>query len=337
LKPAGKSISRDLKRWLPGVLISLVALFVLSRLVRGQDLKAAFAALDPFTLVVVAGTTVLFTVLRAFASMILLNGKPTFRQAFLAINERYLLNNIFPLRAGEVGRAIFLGRATGLNPFHVLSTVVIERAFDLAIAAGLLLSTLPLALGMEWARGAAIIVLVLVIAGLTVLFLMARYHEIVGGWVTRLGSRSEALRKYVVPQVLALLQGFGALTRPQQFLFSLLLILGSWLFAILQYYLMLLPIVPSAPLWWGIFTDAVLALGIAIPSAPGSLGVFEGAIVAALAILGISSSAALAYAISLHFIQIVVTGVIGLYGLIREGQSLGDLCGELRVRKETNG
>jgi hypothetical protein len=64
-----------------------------------------------------------------------------------------------------------------VSPLHVLSTIVIERAFDLAMAAILLLTTLPLALGMAWARPVAIITLVVVISGLIALYLVARNNE----------------------------------------------------------------------------------------------------------------------------------------------------------------
>jgi len=106
------------------------------------------------------------------------------------------------------------------------------------------------------------------------------------------------------------------------------------LVAITQYFTIMLAIAPNAHYWWGIFTDAVLALGIAIPSAPAALGTFEAAIVGALTILGINETLGLGYAITLHFIQFVVTGVLGMIGLLRQGRSLGALFKDLRNRDE---
>jgi len=85
--------------------------------------------------------------------------------------------------------------------------------------------------------------------------------------------------------------------------------------------------------WWGVFTDAVLALGIAIPSAPAALGTFEAAMVGALTILGIDQTTGLAYAITLHFTQIVITGVLGFVGLMRQGRSISGLFRDLQNRK----
>jgi hypothetical protein len=268
---------------------------------------------------------------RAISWRILLEGKPSIRQAFFIICEGYLLNNLFPLRAGEIGRAVFMGRTIGISPFHVLSTIVIERAFDLALAAALLLSTLPLALGLEWARPVSIITLVLMLAALSLLFLMARYSNKVRELSVRFGGRWKLVKKYLLPQVDSLLEGLSALRTPRPFLTSVFWICISWVMWITVYYIMLLPIAPEAPFWWAMFADAVLALGVAIPAAPAALGVYEASMSAALTLLGIPFSTALAYAIVLHFIQFALTGILGLLGLAIERKSLASVGEDINL------
>lgn len=324
-----KSLWRDARRWLPGVLISAVALFAVFRLASWQDLGLAFSTIRPANLGAALVLTLISLGTRALAWRVLLERKTTFRQAFFMVNEGYLLNNLFPLRAGEFGRAVFMGRATGLGSLHVLSTIVIERAFDMAMAAGLLLATLPLALGMAWARPVAVLTLALVVLGLAALYLMARYNQQVQAWLSQLGKRWPLVEKHLLPRLGSLLNGLRVLTRPSQFLQSLFWIAASWVLWIIIYYLMLLPIAPQARLWWAAFADSVLALGIAIPSAPGALGVFEAAMVGALTLLGVPASAALAYAIMMHFLQFTVTAILGFWGLAQERRSLSTLFAEI--------
>ncbi|HEX2978698.1 MAG TPA: lysylphosphatidylglycerol synthase transmembrane domain-containing protein, partial [Anaerolineaceae bacterium] len=296
------------------------------------DLMAAFTAFSPVYIALAALLTVIFLVVRGMASRTLLENKVTFRQAFLTINVGYLLNNIFPLRAGELGRAVLLGQSSGLGPMHVLSTIVIERAFDLAIAAGMLLSTLPLALGMTWARPVAVLTLLLVIAMLAALFMMARYQSKVHDWAGWLGRRIPLVERLVIPQLDALLRGLSVLVKPRMFLLSFGWIALSWVVAVAEYYVMIYALNPRAPLWWGAFVDSVLALGIAVPSAPGALGVFEAAMVGALSLLGFSASIGLAYAVILHFTQWVITAIFGIYGLMREGRSLSSFVSDITAR-----
>ncbi len=327
-----KRTVKGIGRWLPGVLISAIALFVVFRLAQWDELGPAISRIPmPFVLVA-ALLTILFLVVRAVAWRVILGNHASVNQTFWAINQGYLLNNLFPFRAGEFGRAILLGQAARLSPARVLSSIVIERAFDLAIAAGLLLATLPLALGMAWARSVALLTLGLVIAGLLMLFIMSRNQQWVIGVVEKFGARWGFVRRIVIPQLNALMQGLTTLSDPRQFLLSLFWIGVSWGVAVSTYYVFLLPINPQAPFWWGMFTDAVLAMGIAIPSAPAALGTFEASIVGALSILGIDQTAALAYAITLHFIQFVVTGILGLTALVRQGKSVGTFLKDIQTK-----
>jgi hypothetical protein len=78
-----------------------------------------------------------------------------------------------------------------------------------------------------------------------------------------------------------------------------------------------------------IFTIGVGALGIAAPSSPGALGVYEAVLVGALAVFGLEASATLAFALSMHMISYLLTGVIGGYGLYRDGESLSSLYSRL--------
>jgi len=325
---------KQVSRWLPGVVISLVAIFLVFRVASWGELQSALSSINPLFILAASIFTVLFCITRAFAWRILLDRKPTVLQTFFGINIGYLLNNLFPLRAGEVGRAVLLGQTTGLGTFHVLSTIIIERAFDLVFAALLLLSTLPLALGLEWAKPVALITLILVIAGLASLFLIARNTQSVHAWVVRVLGKNPLVIRFVIPNLENLLEGLGALTDLKKFLAVVTWIAISWLIGVLNYYVVILSIVPNAPLWWGIFLDAVLAMGIAIPSAPAALGVFEASLVAALSLLGIDESTGLAYAVVMHFIQFAVTGILGMIGLLKDGRTLGSIFKAAQSQKE---
>ena len=331
------SLWRDARRWLPGVIISLVALVILLTLSKWNwaDLIQSWQAFQWPTLVSIIGLTILSLVVRAALWRTLLEERTTLTHSFFIINIGYMLNNLFPLRMGEIGRAVFMGGATRLSPFHVLSTIVIERAFDLVMAAILVLSTLPLALGQDWMRPVATVTLVVVVSMLVVLFLMARYRERVHQISIRLGQRWRLVQKYIIPQVDALLEGLQALTNPRRFLLVLFWVVLNWTIWVSIYYIGILAIAPNAPFWWAMFANSLLALGVAIPSAPAALGVYEASMVAALSILGVAYASALAYAFLMHFIQFVITAIFGFWGLAREGKSLSNLWAEIRMTKNT--
>ena len=319
--------------WLPGLVVSLLAIWLLLRLVSLEQLAAAFQTIN----LAVVPLAILFYFLgmltRAFAWQTLLQRRVSYIRVVFTLNEGYLLNNIFPLRIGELGRAFLLGRSSGLGMLPVLSTIVVERSFDMAIAAGLLLATLPLALQMDWARPVAWIILLLVIGGLVALHLMARFHVQVESFLVRLGSRQRWLGGWLVPKILLLLDGFEVLTNLRLFLISLAAMVVSWGLAITENWILLRGIVPDAPFWWAAFIIGVTSLGIALPSVSGAVGVLEAAVVAALVILKVDPSIALAYAIVLHAIHFFLSSAVGMVGFIRDGESLTNVYRELRFRK----
>ena len=122
------------------------------------------------------------------------------------------------------------------------------------------------------------------------------------------------------------------LNRPRDIALAFLLILLTWLIWTLMLFYGIRIIVPDAPFWWSVFAEGVLALGIAVPSAPASLGVYEGTMVAALSVFGINTSQALSLAVVLHFLQILVTSLIGVYGLFIQGHSITGMIGKIRSK-----
>jgi hypothetical protein len=269
---------------------------------------------------------------RTLAWHTLLRKQVALPRVFFAMNEGYLLNNIFPLRLGELGRAVLLGRSSGLGMLPVLSTIIIERSYDLAISAGLLLATLPLALGMAWARPLAWVILGIVIAGLLSLYFSARFHQKLETFLKKRTIHWAFFQKWALPKLVSLLEGFSALTDLRLFAASLGLLLVSWFFAITEDWILLHGIVANPPFWWGAFIIGVTALGGALPSVSGAVGVLEAAIVAGLVVLKVDPSAALAYGIVLHIIHFSTSSLLGMVGLARDGESLSGIYRELRFR-----
>lgn len=316
---------RNVRRWLPGVLISVVALVLVFRLATFEGLTEALKAAKPLNMIASFLILVLSAFSRAMAWRVLLGAKPPIWRTYLIIQEGYLLNYLFPLKAGELGRAVFMGRELKISPFQVLSSIVIERAFDVAVAAALVLTTLPLALGLDWAGPAAAISMGVVLLGLLGLYLLARFRDRVHGWLEKIPVRFDKIKRLVLPRLDSLLEGLSALTSPRRFLTALGWIAFAWVQWIGMHYIMLIMFEPRAPFWWMMFIDGIAALGMAVPSAPGGLGILEAAVVGALGVLGVSASVALAFALLMRILQIVSGAIFGLIGLAQDGRMLSEI------------
>ncbi len=335
MKAVNKStIWLNLRRWLPGFIISAVALWLVLRTVSWKDFGQALAEMSLATLGLGILIYLVSMVFRAVCWQTILQRKVPLKRAFFVMNEGYMLNNIFPFRLGEVGRAVILGSSTSIGILPVFSTIIVERSYDLVIASTLLLSTLPLALAMDWARPVAATILGLVAAGLVILFVMARFKSRVIAGLNRIPFKWGFYKNWILPKIESVLDGFSVLNKPQFFFASLILMLSSWGLAILEDFVLLRGIIPDAPIWWVAFVLGAAAIGAGLPSVAAAIGVFEAAVVGTLSLVGVSTSKALAFALIVHAIQFTFSTLIGVIGLTMEGENISSLYRRLMVKKE---
>lgn len=279
--------------------------------------------------------TLIWLLIRSIVWFNLLEQNYPLGNVFLVINQGYLLNNLLPFRLGEIGRAILLNskpdqgakkeNKSGLGFFYILSTILIERTLDLAIAAGLLLISLAFVVGASWALQAALTVAGLVILGLAALYLLARNRAWALKKFEQISRRYSVFNKVGSQQIQTFINGLGTLTDVKSFLKVTSLMVLNWIIAITQYYMLLLAFFPQAKLIHAAFSLGVVSLGIAVPSSPGAVGVLELSLVGALSIFGLDPSVALAVALTAHMTNFLLTGLIGAYAFSRDGQKISDL------------
>lgn len=325
-----RAVARASLRWLPGVVITILAFWYLASSIEWDKF---LVILSTIPLHIVGWMVLIYFISvasRTAAWQTLLQRKVGFFKTFMILNAGYFLNNILPFRLGEFGRAWLMGRHSKLGMFYVLSSIVVERVFDLVIAAGLLLLVMPLALKMDWARPAAILILVLMMAGLVAMYLAARNQAWINRFLDRFAKRWSFIERWVMPALRSLLSGFSVLTRVEYFVLGFVFMALTWFSAMFRDWALIDALSPGAPFWWAVLAISASNLGGALPSAMASLGVFESAAVAALSLVGLSEEHALAYALIIHIMHIILSSLIGAYGLSQEGKSLAEIYADIR-------
>lgn len=330
-KPAKKS---RIWQWLPGFILSFIAIFALVKIV---PIDQAIGQLKntPFSYyLLMAFFLVLFLIVRTVGWWALLSFQPGFKDTFMKISLGYFINNIFPLRLGEISRAVFMGASLNVNPVKILPSIVLERVFDLLILAVLLLIMVPYVVGLAWLKTTAWIILGCMAVTLVVLFLIIFNSNFIDHFLLKLKAKNYRLLNLLISLIQAIVDGFKTLRSPKYLLIGFIGILGSWMISFIQFSLLLNLMTGNSEWWWGIFANTALALGIALPSAPAGLGLYESAIVAGLKFFNISESLALVYALIMHITQFIVVGVLGLIAFIKSGQSIESLFNKLTKYKD---
>jgi uncharacterized protein (TIRG00374 family) len=248
-----------------------------------------------------------------------------------AIAIGFMASNVLPFRAGELVRTFAATKLAGVRFPTVISSIAVERLFDgLAcvglLVVGLLTSRLPpdvVVAGVSIAGAAQLAGFIflgaLMAAGIVVAFPLAAERLIRGalphGRMTdRLVSIIEGLR-----------QGLAALRSPTLIAGVSLWSLALWLVNALALFVTFAAF--DIPVGFGgaLLLQGVLVIGISVQLTPGFVGQFEAAIVAALALYGISNDVASSYAIAYHGATFVPVLLAGAWSLARTPVALSDL------------
>ena len=253
---------------------------------------------------------------------------------FRAVSVGFMANNVFPLRVGEVVRAWYLARETGVSVAAVFGTVILERVIDtlmvVVLAAGVVITW---GVGNDgfFEQGALLLLplAVLPFAALGVLRFAPEFFLRATEFVLRplperiSGGLLGALRRFQ--------EGLGALRRGAHLVWILLYSLAIWLVA------STLPMIAGfrslgiefgslqeeiAAAW---ATLAAIGIAVAIPSAPGFFGPFHYAARIALQRFGVAPETAVAFGTVIHAVMWVTITGLGLLVLRLRSTSLEEV------------
>jgi hypothetical protein len=286
-----------------GVGLSLVFAYLS---VRGLDLADVRAALarQRYVFLLPAGAALAAAVaLRVWRWQLLFGkaGRPRYTHVASALLVGYLFNTILPARAGEVARVQVLGRRAGISRAQVLTTVVLERAYDLVVLVVLLALALPFVPAVGW-LGPALAVGAAAAAVLALAAVVARRPESVGGTrALALLSRVPGLRSpWARKAVLGATAGLGAVRSVQAAAAAAAVTAASWLALAASTWLLLLGTELRLDAGAALLVVVATNLVLVMPSAPAALGAFEAATIAALAAYDVGRAEALSFALVLH-------------------------------------
>lgn len=224
------------------------------------------------------------------------------RNLFGAMNAGYAINNVVPVRIGEVARAYLIGETEGVSTVHSLSTIIVERTLDTLVVIAFLIATLPFIDAPAWARGPALfvglgfLVLAALLAGLHAA--RDRAMALVGWGVRFLPERMRAQAEAAADSAI---EGFAVLRRPVVLAEALVWSLASWGVSALLVYTVLRAFNLDVPFSAGVFVMCATALGMVVPSSPGYIGVFHAIAIESLVnVFDVDRNRAASYALVQH-------------------------------------
>jgi len=231
---------------------------------------------------------------------------------FKCIMFGWLLNYLIPARVGDVARGAALKTTEDAPLGMSLSTIVVERIFDM-ITLVLLLAVPAILYYQErflWLEAVSLGITVILVLGLAVFYW---YDE----WITkRLSHRLPSIGR----SLLLLKEGLeGIADNRAALLLCLALSLPIWFFEVFSIYLASQALGFDIPLMYASISGVASFVAQTVPITPAGIGVHEASITGVLGFFGVSLEEALSIALVDHFARGLVIYVFGFISAIHIG------------------
>jgi uncharacterized protein (TIRG00374 family) len=302
-----------MKRWfrhLTGVGITLLCLVIFFRQVNFSEVLNAFSNFRWSYLILGIGSLTSGYALRIVRWSMMLKAAgahTTFSNCSAPFLGSIALNNVFPLRLGDVVRALVFPKSMGITKTTATSSLIVERLIDLitllaSLAIGLF-SVQVVEIPVELKASAVSLSMI----GGVILVLGLLFSRSLGRFFNKLSENSDSSSKpkkagwhKIYSTVGRLLHGFDVMSRPRLLLSMLAISMLVWAGEAGLFYFVLLGVgVDGSPLV-ALFVMAVATISTLVPSSPGYIGPFHLAAFTAVSLVGGTTDQAGSYAVIVH-------------------------------------
>jgi uncharacterized protein (TIRG00374 family) len=329
-----------LRRVLAGIVGAVLAVALLLWALRGVHLDQVVGQIrdaDPWPLALGVLLASLTFVIRLARWRLLLrdeSGSPLKPwPLWHAVAIGFMANNILPFRAGELVRVFAATKLSGARFTSTMSSIAVERIFDALtviglLAAGLLVSDLPSGVvvgGVSLAHAAQVAGLLTLGALLPAVAIVA--FPVTAERVVRRVLPAGKLVDRILDMIEGIRHGLTSLRSPGLLAGVVFWSLVHWLLNAAALWVTFAAFDIPVGFEGALVLQGVLAIGITVQLTPGFVGQFEAAIVAGLALYGISNEVASSYALVYHGATFLPITLAGAWSLARTPVALSDLRG----------
>ena len=315
-------IMKNLIKFLISLSVSFISIYFATKNVHWNELKKILsnAEYSPLLLAVFISAATFW--LRAARWQILLEPFQKIKALTLLRWQigGLLINNLLPLRMGEIARAYWAGHKSAISKSAVMATIVVERVLDISSIAVLGMVILFVT-GFYRCNFScltfknSLLFLILI----STLVMICRFYSQRLTAQALMNKARAVLSEKLFSMMEKFITGLKILKDKREVIkvFSLSLVIWSIDIGALAVISRTL----NLNLTWiksGLVTIGLI-LGVMVPAAPGAAGTYEAGGVAALSLIGVEKTLALSFILLLHTFQYLYVLMIGIPVLIMEG------------------
>lgn len=302
-------------RWLVGIAISLIALYIAFVGVHWRDVGTALEDANYWLLIPAVPLLFVFIGIRAQRWRLLFHPDTHIGllATFGALNIGYMAGAVLPFQLGEIARVYVLSDSQKLAPGRVLSTVAVERLLDVFALLFLLVLLLPFVNPPAWLAISSLVIAAVFIAPTIVVVIAVRDRPRAERWSVQIARRlPEHFRDRAHGLAHSLLDGLSALSDPKVLLSVFFLTFASWMTSSCVVYLVMRAFSLDAPFAAAPFVLIATTFGFFVPSSPGAIGVYHAISIRTLTtVFDVPHDAAVSYTLVVHALYLISPTVVG--------------------------
>ncbi len=305
----------NLLKTVPGLLISAFFLWFTFRSIKLDQLKSLRLVAPIWIVGLLAGTCASYW-LRSYRWWVMMRHSGSrLRTCFRVLITSLAANNILPLRIGDVMRIFTYAPDLNASPSVIMSTVLLEKLFDILTLVILLVITAHTGNGLPAKTRLLVRTLMLISGGgLIILIAGARTLERpIKAVFARLPAKLSKIEHWLLLALDAVRQ-IGFVGMIWLMVLSLVIWFSEGLLYLSAMKMIALKTATGGQLDWGapLQTVSLANFAFLVPSAPGGIGTFEWASQNALKIHNVSPGEAGLFGLLIHvWLLVTITGVGG--------------------------
>jgi len=306
-------MKRSKTKILLGILFSLLTILFIIYYVDLREVWKNLQKISWYIIILVLAVYLINMLLRAVRWHIIIKQEfdIQLKLVFKAMIYGYALNQLLPLKMGEIGRAEYLTRKNKESRSFLLGTIAVERIFDVLIISiflGFSILFSETLMNNFKSNIISVILLLITFTGAVIIFFNLNILK----KITRyLPSKFELFVNHVIDNIVQALSIFNSFWKVLNvFLVSLII----WSLTCFSFFLILTDIGITIPFYAYFFIVSAGTFGMIIPSTIANVGVYHVVAMGALMIFMVPRAQALTFAIIAHaldfFPSIIIAGII---------------------------
>lgn len=304
-----------------GMIVTIICLYVFYKQLNFKDLYVTISEYRWEYLLYGVLSLFLGYLFRVFRWSISLNasGSPvSFQDCLSPFLASIALNNILPLRLGDVIRVLIFPSSMGIPKATATSSLIIERLLDLMTLLICLSCGLYIIQYVEIPSELKFFAVSSSIFGISMLIFGILFSKQLAKICLHysLNDRYYHILTRALELLSNLLSSFSSMSRPYELFKMLILSIIVWFFEAGLFYFSLLGANIDGTFLAALLIMSISTLSTLIPSSPGYVGSFHIAAFTALSLMGLPSAQAGGYSIVVHLLLWIPTTFAGMFAIL---------------------